>query len=73
VNGKKANLHDFVLFANEGERLQIVAKENAVFLIMSGEPIDEPVAQYGPFVMNTQQELMEAIDDFNNGKFGRLD
>jgi hypothetical protein len=73
VNGKKASLHDFVLFANEGEHLQISAKENAVFLIMSGEPIDEPIAQYGPFVMNTQQELMEAIDDFNNGKFGRLD
>jgi hypothetical protein len=73
VNGQKASLHDFVLFANEGEHMQIIAKENAVFLIMSGEPIDEPVAQYGPFVMNTQQELMEAIDDFNKGKFGRLD
>ncbi|MCD6067562.1 MAG: pirin family protein [Bacteroidetes bacterium] len=73
VNGTDAILHDFILFANEGETVDITASENAVFLVMSGEPIDEPIAQYGPFVMNTQQELMEAIDDFNNGKFGRLE
>lgn len=72
VNGEKAGQHDFVLFRNNAEGISIKVNEDAVLLVLSGEPIDEPIAQYGPFVMNTQQELMEAIDDFNSGKFGKL-
>jgi len=72
VNGEKAGQHDFVLFRDNAEGISIKANEDAVLLVLSGEPIDEPIAQYGPFVMNTQQELMEAIDDFNSGKFGKL-
>jgi len=72
VNGEKAGQHDFVLFRDNAEGISIKANEDAVILVLSGEPIDEPIAQYGPFVMNTQQELMEAIDDFNSGKFGKL-
>lgn len=72
VNGEKAGQHDFVLFRDNAEAISIKANEDAVLLVLSGEPIDEPIAQYGPFVMNTQQELMEAIDDFNSGKFGKL-
>jgi redox-sensitive bicupin YhaK (pirin superfamily) len=72
VNGEKAGQHDFVLFRDNAEGISITANEDAVLLVLSGEPIDEPIAQYGPFVMNTQQELMEAIDDFNSGKFGKL-
>ena len=72
VNGEKAGQHDFVLFRDNAEGISIRANEDAVILVLSGEPIDEPIAQYGPFVMNTQQELMEAIDDFNSGKFGKL-
>ncbi len=72
VNGENAGQHDFILFRDNAEGISIKANEDAVLLVLSGEPIDEPIAQYGPFVMNTQQELMEAIDDFNSGKFGKL-
>lgn len=72
VNGQQAKLHDFVLFRNEGETITIKAHEKSVLLLLSGEPIHEPVAQYGPFVMNTMQEIHQAIDEFNSGKFGHL-
>lgn len=73
VNGAKAAQHSFVLFKNEGEEIDITANENAVVLLLSGEPINEPIASYGPFVMNTQAEIYEAIDEFQQGKFGVLD
>ena len=44
----------------------------ARFLVLGGKPIDEPVVFYGPFVMNTMEEIREAMVDFNNGKFGTL-
>src|SRR3984893_12399666 len=61
VNGEKANEHIFVLFKNEGEEIAIKAAEESVLLVLSGEPINEPIASYGPFVMNTQQEIIESI------------
>ena len=64
--------HSFVLFKNEGEEITINAEEDAVILLMSGEPINEPIASYGPFVMNTQEEIYEAIEEFQAGKFGTL-
>ena len=45
----------------------------SVILILSGVPINEPIAQYGPFLMNTQQEIKEAITDYNEGRFGYLE
>ena len=62
-----------MLFANEGERIAIEADAEAHLLVLNGEPIDEPVVQYGPFVMNTEREIREAITDFNHGKFGHLE
>jgi len=73
VNGETAQLHDLVLFKNDGEEISIKATENSVLLLLSGEPINEPIAQYGPFVMNTNRELQEAFEEFNSGKFGTLE
>ncbi|WP_413532848.1 pirin family protein [Empedobacter brevis] len=62
-----------LLFENEGEDFTIEATEKSVVLILSGEPLNEPIASYGPFVMNTQEEIRQAFEDFNNGKFGTLE
>jgi redox-sensitive bicupin YhaK (pirin superfamily) len=72
VNGQAAELHNFVLFKNEGESIAIRAAENSILLLLSGVPINEPIAQYGPFVMNTQQELQESFSEYESGKFGVL-
>ena len=74
VNGSTlAPTDHMVLFANEGEDFSLEAlEENTVVLILSGQPLNEPIASYGPFVMNTQDEIREAFEDYNNGKFGTL-
>lgn len=54
----------------EGITLDVAADSRV--LVLSGTPIDEPVVQYGPFVMNTETEIREAIADFNSGRFGRI-
>jgi len=74
VNGSEnVPTNHFVLFKNDGEEFTVEANENAIALILSGEPINEPIAAYGPFVMNTKSELVQAMDDFNMGKFGYLE
>ncbi|TPE42689.1 pirin family protein [Pontibacter mangrovi] len=74
INGKVEIPTDHLaLMANDGDTFEIEATEDAVALLMSGEPINEPIAAHGPFVMNTKEELLEAFKDFNNGKFGYLE
>ena len=70
---KEVPADHFVLFENEGETFSIQSKENSIVLILSGQPINEPIAAHGPFVMNTKAELMQAFDDYNKGKFGYLE
>lgn len=73
INGKTTPADHFVLFKNDGEIISVETNEDSVLLVLSGEPIDEPIAQYGPFLMNTPQELEQAIRDVNAGKFGVLE
>jgi redox-sensitive bicupin YhaK (pirin superfamily) len=73
INDREAAADHYVLFKNEGENIQIQASEDAIVLVLSGEPINEPIAQYGPFLMNTWDELEQAIKDVNTGKFGTLE
>lgn len=72
-NADEVPTNHFALMANDGENFVIEATENAIVLVLSGEPINEPIAAHGPFVMNTKQELMQAFDDYNKGKFGFLE
>ncbi len=73
TNGTVAEEHSLVLFENEGEDVTVTTEAGARFLVLAGTPIDEPVVSYGPFVMNTRTEIVEAIDAFNAGEFGSLD
>jgi redox-sensitive bicupin YhaK (pirin superfamily) len=59
--------------ANVGEEFTITASENSVVLVLSGEPMKEPIAAHGPFVMNTREEIMQAFQDYELGKFGVLE
>jgi len=65
-------LDHLALFKNEGESFTIKATQNSIILILSGEPINEPIAAHGPFVMNTREQIMEAFQDYELGKFGEL-
>lgn len=73
VNGNDVPTDNFVLFANEGETFTVEATENTVVLVLSGEPINEPIFAHGPFVMNTREEIIQAFDDVNMGRFGYLE
>lgn len=73
VNGESVTTDHFILFKNEGTDIELEASVDAVALLLSGEPINEPIAAHGPFLTNTQDELMQAYEDFNHGKFGQLE
>jgi redox-sensitive bicupin YhaK (pirin superfamily) len=74
INGiEEVTLDHFALFSNNGEDFTIKATEQSIILILSGEPIKETIAAHGPFVMNTRSEVLQAFEDYENGKFGNLE
>ena len=64
--------NQIIQFGQDGEGFTIEAESDSILLFLSGEPIDEPVSTYGPYVMNTQTEIMEAMRDYQMGKMGFL-
>ena len=73
VNGSDAPTDHLVVFRNDGEEVHISSSEGATILVLSGEPLNEPIAAYGPFLMNTYDELEQAFKDVAAGKFGVLE
>lgn len=71
-----ANRGQIVIFANDGDKASIRNAMNANsstdVLLIAGMPLNEPVAHYGPFVMNTQKEIQDAIEDYRNGRMGSI-
>lgn len=72
VNDHDAPENHFVQLKNEAGEIHIKAKKKGILLVLSGEPLNEPYVSYGPFVMNTEEEIHQAIKDYNEGKFGYL-
>ncbi len=63
---------EMAVMEREGTELVANIIEDSVVLLLSGEPLNEPIVGYGPFVMNTRAEIMQAMQDYNNGKFGQI-
>jgi redox-sensitive bicupin YhaK (pirin superfamily) len=78
INGEStpAKAGDVIVFGNDGDAVRLSndasAKREANLLLISGEPLNEPVARYGPFVMNTRQEVVQAFEDYQQGRLGRI-
>jgi redox-sensitive bicupin YhaK (pirin superfamily) len=71
VNGEQAEARQLVEFNNDSEDLRVEAATDSVILFGHALPLNEPVVAQGPFVMNTEQEIHEAYEDYRQGKFGR--
>ncbi len=72
VGGETVREAQMALLEREGEQLQLRAESDATVLLLGGEPINEPIVGHGPFVMNTRNEIVQAIEDSNAGRFGRI-
>jgi redox-sensitive bicupin YhaK (pirin superfamily) len=63
---------ELAVMEREGTQLAFDVVEDAVLLLLNGEPLNEPIVGHGPFVMNSQEEIIQAIHDYNSGKFGQI-
>lgn len=74
INGtQQVQDHSLVIFGKDSEaHIQVEAIKKAKFLVLTGKPLNEPIHGHGPFVMNTRDEIIQAFNDFNNGKFGEI-
>jgi redox-sensitive bicupin YhaK (pirin superfamily) len=73
VQGNSASavpIKRMAILKNEGDGLVLRAQANTRAILIAGKPLNEPIAQYGPFVMNTREELVQAVDDFRAGLMG---
>ncbi|MFK8402092.1 pirin family protein [Pseudomonas sp. BGr12] len=71
-DGETLREGQLALFDRRGDSLQLEAESDALVLLLSGEPLDEPIVGYGPFVMNSESEIQQAIADVQNGRFGQM-
>jgi quercetin 2,3-dioxygenase len=72
IGGRGVKEFHLAAFSNDGEAVEFSSSGNAEALLLAAQPIHEPVARYGPFVMNTKQELQQAFEDFRTGKMGSI-
>jgi redox-sensitive bicupin YhaK (pirin superfamily) len=73
INGEHAvSRHKLVVFSDHGQSISIEATEETDILLLAGEPLEEPIMAYGPFVMNTEDEIRQAFLDFRQGAMGHL-
>ena len=72
IENKPFKENNILIFERNGEDINFNISKNFKGLILNSEPIDEPIVSHGPFVMNTKQEIIEAIADYQNGKMGNL-
>ena len=72
INDKTTSAKDLTWFNNDGDRIIVEGREDTRAILLTGEPINEPIATYGPFVMNKQTQIMKALRDYQMGKMGVL-